>query len=372
MDFEYIINNIDVNALILSNFLIVVILVMVHSINRNNNDILFYRKRPDNLPIPLIQYLGTGRFNDKTIWLMILDFIGRDFYELSQGESGKHKLKWKKDNLFKVDDDNLRSYEKNLMFYINSYLVDYEDGIYLNDLMKKMKHDMHFKKRMTTMFGNIVDDIKTSYGKMNYANNYFLAVLVCASYFFIWFDDIMGMYEFAALFSALMLLFASVLKNLKFNLLGIIESIILCGITLFFLLFAMPHHIYDASLNYVILFNPLLIVALVKILKMRFYSQRQKDVMKKVQGLKNFLRDATNLKDRSVDYINFVKEYYVLAEALDIKLTDDDYLKTEYKGSDFLLTLNTVNYTKTVLKFSVNALFVSKYRNLKTNDEDYR
>jgi uncharacterized membrane protein len=146
-------------------------------------------------------------------------------------------------------------------------------------------------------------------------------------------------------------------KNIKFNFKGLVEFIAIIFTTVIVISpFGLELFIKtEGRLTMLVYFNPLLIMALVDILRKVFYDSKQHPLMLKIKGFRNFLTDFTRLKDRPIDYINFVKYNYVLAEALNVKLTDQDYVKTIF-DDDTLATLDAFDYA-----YLVSEIYLKKH-----------
>lgn len=52
----------------------------------------------------------------------------------------------------------------------------------------------------------------------------------------------------------------------------------------------------NGLVSLLIYFNPVLLILITLILKMRFYTSKQKEIIKQIKGVKNFIRDFTRLK----------------------------------------------------------------------------
>ena len=107
------------------------------------------------------------------------------------------------------------------------------------------------------------------------------------------------------------------------------------------------------SSNYVfaliVHFNPILIALIIYIFNITFYNSKQEELIQKIEGNKRFIREFTRLKHRPIDYINFVRYYYVLAEAYGIKITDQDYFEAMYDDNS-IETLTSAEFSKAVFK----------------------
>ena len=349
--YDLLIQEFDIVKLLVSLFSITVGIIMVVIYLKTDKKIPYFRGHPKKLPMAIIQYYDQGRFNNKTIWLTILDLIQKDFYSLEKVKKDEYKLKWKKENLFHFEDSNLKNYEQYLIKYINTFIIknkSQDQSILLNELINEMKNDVQFSERLKKIYNNIQYEIRSSYGELSYFKNYIISFIILILYYFIWFPN-RNLIVVGFGYSIMIILIASVLKNLKFNITGVIHIIILCFVTITLLTFLLPTFflVKNGIWSLFIYFNPLIIILVILILKIKFYNEKQKEIIREIKGVKNFIRDFTRLKERPIDYINFVKYYYVLAETLSIKITDQEYIKTEF-DDDTLETFNIFDYASTV------------------------
>ncbi len=349
--YDLLIQEFDIVKLLVSLFSIAVGIIIVVIYLKKEKKIPYFRGYPQNLPMAIIQYYDQGRFNNKTIWLTILDLIQKDFYSLEKIKKNEYKLKWKKEDLFHFEDNDLKKYEQYLIKYINSLIIknkSQDQSILLNKLINEMKSDVQFPERLKKIYNNIQYEIRSGYGELSYFKNYVISFIVLLLYYLIWFPK-SNLIVVGVGYSIIIILIASVLKNLKFNIMGVINIIVLCFVTITLLAFLLPTFLLveNGIWSLLIYFNPLIIIFVILILKIKFYNEKQKEVIRQIKGVKNFIQDFTRLKERPIDYINFVKYYYVLAETLGIKITDQEYIKTEF-DDDSLETFNVFDYASTV------------------------
>jgi hypothetical protein len=177
----------ELTKILISILVPLFIMVLLRYSRKQEYKIPYYRQRPDDLSIPVIQYYNEGKFNNKTIWLMILDFIQKDYYSLVRIEKDKYKLTWRGKDMFDLSNEQLTDYEKDLMSYINTYLVNSKDkSIILNDLINGFKSDVHLNDRISKMYDKIFHEIKTTYGSIDYIVNYIIVFILAITYFYMW------------------------------------------------------------------------------------------------------------------------------------------------------------------------------------------
>lgn len=323
--------------LILTFYLIFIFIVCLFY-KRKKNKKQYFRDIPDDLPIVVLKYYSDGKFSSKSVWLILLDLIRRDYYKLEWNKDKTvYKIRWNKHDMFNLKEYNLYSFEERLVKYINTYLINNkENSIDIKDLFNQMKLDPKLNERIDEIYDNLKSEVKNCYGLVSYVKNYEYAFLTILVYFFIIFQS----YNYILLgiiYSGLILLISTVLKNIKFNLNGIIMFIILLFSTVTLLSLFIPMFLFveNGILLLILYFNPLLFIVITQILKLKMYEKKQKELLDKINGLKMFMKDFSNLKDKPMSYIEFYEEYYVLAEALGVKINDKKYINYEYDDKSF-------------------------------------
>lgn len=185
---DLIIAQIDLYKVIVSILGLTIAFFLVIRYFKKEKEIMYYWGYPENLPMAIIQYYDQGKFNNKTIWLTILDLIQKGFYELKPVNCDEYKIVWKKEDLFNLEKYKLRYYEEYLVKYINSFIVKNrgsDKSVLLNDLINEMKADVQLPERIKTIYSNIMYEIENSYGKLSYFTNYIIAFILLILYFWL-------------------------------------------------------------------------------------------------------------------------------------------------------------------------------------------
>lgn len=320
----------------LSILFLTVFLIIIYLYEKKKDDVIYYRGVPDDLSMPIIQYYNKGRFNRKTIWLMLLDLVRRDYYTLKKIE-GKYTLKWNKENLYNYNTTGLKTYEVELINFINSFLNN-KDGIELKQLMNSMKVDPSLKNRTEKIFKSIMYEIEYKYGKVEVYKNYLIIALMIIIYSTLAFGGVNTI--FYIVYFLLFSMAISVIKNLKFNFFGIAELLLTLMLIIPGFLVMATFSNYNLPTSLILLYNPVLYYIGLRILSLKFYTKDQQEIAAKIRGMKLLLKEVTLLKERPLDYINFLEQYYVLAEALDVKITDTDHVEAMY-DDDTIVTFDS-------------------------------
>ena len=96
------------------------------------------------------------------------------------------------------------------------------------------------------------------------------------------------------------------------------------------------------KLLFITIFNPFLFLDVIAILKIPFYTEKQKEIGKQILGLKNFLEYFSTMNKKSLEYINLFDKYYAVTVALGVKL-ENPHSELDYDDSS-LDTLNSVEF----------------------------
>ncbi|MDD2435190.1 MAG: DUF2207 domain-containing protein [Bacilli bacterium] len=339
--------NIEIYHVILVGLLFLFTYIIISKINNKFKDVLYYREIPDNLHPAIIQYYSDGYINDQSFWLIFLELIQKGYYKFERFEVDnqiEYKIKWMKDDYYDLSSYKLNDYEKLVIKYINTFILSddrqtkqKDETILLSTLQERIKGDfINLKKLIDKIHSSIRLEIKHSYGFIHKENNIFLAVIFIFAYYILIsigvFNIILG-----SIYTFIILGVANVLKNTRFNFRGIIGLIILIYTLLVLsspILFSLMF-VSNPVITILLYINPFVIFLASCILSAEIYTPKQAELMKKIKGSKMFLNDFTLLKYRPIDYINFVKYYYVLAEAYNIKITDQDYVNSLYDDETF-------------------------------------
>lgn len=337
-------------------FLMVVMQVIYYYQKKQHPSDYYYRDIPP-LPVAMISYYDKGKINSKTIWLTLLDFIGKGYYTIQKLDED-YVLTWNKGNPWRLDDFSLTDYEIILMKFLNSLLKD--NKVTLKELKQQISLNDNSKKMLQRFYDGFHAELKKGYGHVSKESNYVLTILMMIGYFVIVFKKpfllMFGVNSIAIILFGILYAFicfglSLVIRNLKFNMKSIIGIIILFLIILFVSLPVLPTVFAGKNplLFALLLFNPLIIIDGVLILNTNFYTKKQKELAKNIFGLKNFLEHFSKLEDRPLDYVELFDRYYVVAEALDVKLTKNPYQKTEF-DDDSLETLDAFEFAEIVMQ----------------------
>lgn len=303
----------------------------------NQEEVPYNRNIPD-LPIAVINYYATGKITDKTIWLTLLELISKGYYQLYRKDN-EYYLKWNRGKLLELDNIGLNKMERILVGLINGIILENKQNEISIDLLHKaMKSRINLSHTFRHFYNALKSYIRESHGYFNYYQNYVIAVLIDIGYFFIIFQSYkLGVLLLIFFFTALIILTSSALKNFRFDFKSIVGVI-----TLIYSIFAIsmpfiPTILFNNNswLFILLLMNPILFMTNIYLLNLEFPMPHQKEIMTNIKGLKHFLEDFSNLKDRDIDYINFFDKYYAVSEALDVKLTDNPYLRDIYDDNTF-------------------------------------
>lgn len=334
------------NIHIYNFYLVLIILIIVYLIIKyyNKKNKTFYFRDIPKIPSAMMSYYAKGNIDNRTIWLTILDLISKGYYKIEKIED-QYILKWQKGKLFEVDKYDLPKSEKILIKFINSIIYEHQN-LSIDLLDDYMKNDLNFTKKINNFYSAFKFEIKEGYGLLRKENNYFLAFLLVLIYAIL-------VFNFSNLFSLILIIFYSffiilislVLKNINLSIKGIIDIIILVLVLFFFLLPMIPTFIMNKLLLFV-LFNPLIFINVVSILKINFYTPKQEKICKQILGLKNFLEYFSNMDKKSLEYINLYDKYYAVSVALDVKL-ENPHTGLEYEDSS-LETLNSIEFAEII------------------------
>ena len=330
-------------------FLTIVFYLLYYFRKKQLNKNYYYRNIPNNLPAGLINYYYKGKISSKTMWITLLDLIGKRYYSFKK-YNNDYILKWEKGNLFDIDKYNLYSFEKTLIKFINSILINRGGQIYLKELEKEFISNFNISNVSEKFYEQFQNEIKKSYGQIYKYSNYVYAFLLSFIYFSIYFID-PSFFNFiiAVFYSIIILGLSLVISNLELNKKGVRGSIIFIYFLLILLIPLLPTFILGDKIFILILCNPLLIINTIVLLKTNFYNKKQKELMKNIIGLKNAIESFTNMKHRDIDYINLYDRYYAVSVALDVKLDyknigeefDDSTLDT-FDVEDFATLLSSI------------------------------
>ena len=339
------------NIHIYNFYLVLLILIIIYLILKhyNKKNKIFYFRDIPKIPSAMISYYAKGKIDNRTVWLTILDLIGKNFYKIEKVDN-KYFLKWQKGKLFELNSYNLSNSEKTLIKFINSII--YEKKIVSIDTIDDyMKTDLNFHKKINRFYGNFRFEIRESYGFIKKENNYFLAFLLILIYTILTFNiSSISALVLAMVYTTFVILLCSVLKNLQFNKEGLLNIVILI-FTLFFLLFFLIPTFIMNKLFFLVLFNPILFIDVILILNLKFYTKKQKEICKQISGLKNFLEYFSNMDKKSLEYINLFDKYYAVAVALDVKL-ENPHSGLNYDDSS-LDTLSSVEFAEIMFSFLI-------------------
>ncbi len=334
------------NIHIYNFYLVLIILIIVYLIIKyyNKKNKTFYFRDIPKIPSAVMSYYTKGKIDNRTIWLTILDLISKNFYKIEKKEN-KYFLKWQKGKLFELDNYDLSDSEKLLIKFINSIIYEKKD-ISIDILDDYMKTDLNFNKKINRFYSKFRYEIKENYGILRKENYYFLAFLLVLVYTIMIFNVVNITSLIVSMFySVFVILICLVLKNVNFNIKGIINIVILFFVLLFLLIPILPTFIMNKLLLFVI-FNPLLFINVILILKLNFYTIKQKEICKKIEGLKNFLQYFSNMDKKSLEYINLFDRYYAVSVALDVKL-ENPYTGLGYEDKS-LDTLNSMEFVEII------------------------
>lgn len=320
-----VIENISFNSIHFVIATIILTILLIILLKKNKSD--YYREIP-NLSSAVINYYSKGKITDKVIYLTLLDLIAKGYYRLEKRD--KYYLRWKKDKLLDLTNLNLTNCEKIIVRFINGIMS--EEGVFEMDT-KTLRDLIHTRVNLSNTINSfndeLKDEIQTSYGFIHKEKNYIRAIMISLIYFIFVFNsfDLITII-FGIGYSLLVLVIANGFKNITFDIKGIIGIVTLI-LALFLICFPIiPTLVVAKSLTLIlILFNPVVFLLNVIILSKIIPTPKQTKIINEVNGLKEFLEDFSNLEDREIDYINFFNKYYVVSEALDVKLTDNPYLK---------------------------------------------
>ncbi len=365
--------NIEFYHFVIIGILFLSTYIFVSKIKNKFKNVLYYREIPDNLHPAIIQYYSNGYLNDKSFWLILLELIQKGYYKFERfkvNDQIDYKIKWMKDNYYDLTSFKLHDYEKLVIKYINTYILSHDrkhnqktKTILLSILHEQIKADINLKGFIEKIHSSIRYEIKHSYGFINTEVNVLLAAILVFGYYIILFPGLSNVMS-GTLYTLIIMIIANVLKNTKFNLKGMFGILLLIYTILVIFTPLLPSLMFAKNPMMIILiyFNPFLIFLASYVLSTNIYTHKQSELMKKIIGSKMFLKDFTLLKYRPVDYINFVKYYYVLAEAYGIKITDQDYVKTFYDDDTFD-TMSADDFAEVIFDDILGGLFsVSKER----------
>lgn len=323
-------------------FILIIIYLIIKHYNKKNKT--FYFRDIPKIPSAVMSYYINGKIDDRTIWLTILDLINKNYYKIEKIKN-KYYLRWQKNKLFEFDSYDLTESEKLLVKFINFIIYEKKD-VSIDVLDDYMKTDLNFNKKINRFYSQFRHEIKENYGILRKENNYFLAFLLVLVYTIIIFNVVNITSLIVSMFySVFVILICLVLKNINFSIKGIVNIVILFFLLLLLLIPIIPTFIMNKLLLFV-LFNPLLFINVILILKMNFYTTKQKEICKQIDGLKNFLEYFSNIDKKSLEYINLFDRYYAVAVALDVKL-ENPHNVLDYEDES-LDTLNSMEFAEII------------------------
>ena len=202
----------------------------------------------------------------------------------------------------------------------------------LSDLQNNLKFHTNTQNSITNMYKELKKQIDKLYGSINKEINYIISFIIIALYYFLVVKQIVPNnfkedYIFSIGYTLIIMAISMVLKNTKINSIKGIFEFLLLIFTVFILFIGLLIESLNPLLALIIYLNPLLFSLIVYLLNVNFYNEKQETLMEKIEGNKRFIREFTRLKHWPIDYINFVKYYYVLAETYDIKITENSIWK---------------------------------------------
>lgn len=318
-------------------FIIVAVIVIVVKRPFRKKNTSYYREVPDNLPAVIIYYYKKGKLPKNLIWLTILDLIGRGYYSLDKKET-EHYLKWRDTNYYEFNTEGLYPYEIMIIKYINTAIASSKNrDISLNKLHEYIKNDFNFAKKLKEIEDNLNNTLNETYGKVHNETVFIMAALFLLVFFLIWFIK-SALLFMGILYVPVLLGLSMVLKNTELSIksiIGFIGSYLLSILILMFplgLSFKMDIYGWLLMLLY---FNPILIFLTSRILTLRLYNDKQKELVLKILGLKKYLQDFTIINESDIDKAEFYSKYYVMAETLNVKLPESIYKNVDFIDSSF-------------------------------------
>ena len=336
----------SINFVVANIILITAIFVFICYKRKDNKRIRYWRERPKKLSVALINYYYKGKITKDTIWLTLLDLISKGYYGLEKRED-EYYIYWKKEKMLDFDNYDLNSFEKEMSNYINVILIENKNKIIsLKDLKNAMSIDLDLNIFINKFYTLLKEEIKKKYGLIEKNKNYTFSLIISYLYYILVFspNSIMG-YVTGLIYSSIIVLMSMMLKNLKFSFKTLIEVII---IILFLSVIAIPFIPSIIKSNNPLLLilsvvNPILIITNALLLKIKFYTKKQKDLMSEVNGLKKFLNDFSLLAEKDLKYVELFKQYYALAVALEVKIEKIIPDKFEYDDNEFD-TFNSMDF----------------------------
>ncbi len=319
-------------------FILIIIYFIIKYYNKKNKT--FYFRDIPKIPSSVMSYYVNGKIDDRTIWLTILDLISKNYYKIEKIKN-KYYLKWQKGKLFEFDDYDLTESEKLLIKFINSIIYEKKD-VSIDILDDYMKTDLNFNKKINRFYSRFRYETKDKYGILRKENNYFLAFLLVIIYTIMIFNVVNITSLIATIYYAIfVILICLVLKNINLSIKGLV-NIILLLFTLFLIIIPIFPTFVMNKLLLITLFNPFLFLDVTAILKIQFYTEKQKEIGKQILGLKNFLEYFSTMDKKSLEYINLFDKYYAVAVALGVKL-ENPHPGLNYDDSS-LDTLNSIEF----------------------------
>lgn len=352
-------------------FLIVVIILFAGGKELEH---IYDRKLPKESSA-ICMYYYNSKFNGKEFWVTLLDLINRDFYKL-ENINGTRYLVWIKNDMFDLDGLNLKPFEKKVVSFVNAIIYeDRKNKIELELFKAKVKASHNLEKGMEMFYTLLKEEISNTYGFVSPDNKHKKVFLINVVYMFIAAAFTLKI-NFATLLlilflAGLSLLISNMLVNTKSLVKNIITIIIAIVMPIFmFFMFLMFMGLLEMSLFLLVngeftignitiyllkILYPLLIfvdMLLLKSIRKNKNTEQQK-LIDNLLGLRNFMIEFTNTKQKEIDYINFLDKYYVLAVALDVNINYPDYVKSIYDDDtihtfdcdDFITELEDITTT---------------------------
>ena len=338
--------NIDVD--LISLVIASVILLFIFLLLSNRKKDKHYFRDMIDLSSPLISYYNKGKIDDQAIYLTLLDLISQGFYKIERVKEQLF-LKWQGNNLFDIEPYKLNNNEKILVKYINSILFEYKN-VSIEQLGELIKSNLNFHKMINKFYNSIKIEIKHSYGYIRRENNYFIVILLVLIYSIMVFNinSIIGL-VLGCLYTVGVIFIGLVLKNFTLSIKGIINILFLIYVIFIVITPFFPTFTINGILTTLAIFNPILFVVVAYIFNLKFYTPKQKELMFKINGIKNFLIEFSNLDKKSVEYINLFNKYYAYAVALDVKL-EPVYQDMEFDDNS-LNTLSSLDLAMYITNF---------------------
>lgn len=300
-------------------------------------------KKLVDIPPAILNYFETGKFNDKTFFLVLLGLIEKKFYNIYKNEAGEYVIKWNKEDMFSLDNYDLEEYEEVIVKFLNPFLLEgnlKKREIPIKGLKEKFEMSMGLRKVMPKVYRGLKNKIAQDYGFLEKEKNIQFIMITIFIYYLLMFPSL----QFINMIVCFLYLLVGVMIGLFLNSKKIpwfrllLVWIFYYGIAYFGYPFLANVFIpYQGIITWLQFFNPLLLLTICLIGTTNFTNPTQQCLFQKMQLLKENTKEKLLNSDKITK--EMIEKYYITAEALNISITDIPTDKLEKKEKELVQEL---------------------------------